>query len=594
MNFRELLNKLDEVDAAGLDQTTAPAAPAAPAAADPAKQAAYARAQAAMANLEKAAQYSGTDEIVRQRYGLPPPLPPIEQWDGKMPAAGEADWLTKNVLGRQAVKDVGGAQVQNTADASTIASAQAQLKQLNDLLAKASAGAKAPAAPAAAPGQAAAAPGQAAAAPGTTAPVKESIAGQLMESFGYTFEADPGFGGTIQKGGWTPPALPGTAPAANPVSNFGSVGQAAAERRAAQEAERLAAQKTAQAAATAAAPAATNAATHAATDAVASAGKMAALKGGAKMLGKALPGVGLAIGAKDAYDRAQKGDYTGAAMSGLSGIAGLVPGIGTAAAMGLDAANIARDYKAGAFDDKPTQAPAAAQTGTTQKGDPKVAALQQKLIAKGAQIKADGIMGPKTKAAMTQFGITSESVAENISSLRAKLAMIEAEQQADEGLGDWLKAGWQGAKALGKTAATAAAPAAQATKTAGANVAKYAAKNPVKAGLGATAAGAALGYGLGGKPAAPAPVANNRPTTQTPSAAPTNTTEPAAIDPATLEQIQQLMSDLSQVNDPEIQAGLAQARKTFNQLPGSQPKPVAADPAAAYGGSGSSQEQSGT
>jgi GH24 family phage-related lysozyme (muramidase) len=36
-------------------------------------------------------------------------------------------------------------------------------------------------------------------------------------------------------------------------------------------------------------------------------------------------------------------------------------------------------------------------------GDPKVFALQNQLIAKGAKIKADGIMGPKTQAAMKQF-----------------------------------------------------------------------------------------------------------------------------------------------------------------------------------------------
>jgi hypothetical protein len=37
------------------------------------------------------------------------------------------------------------------------------------------------------------------------------------------------------------------------------------------------------------------------------------------------------------------------------------------------------------------------------KPDPKVQALQQKLIAAGAKIKADGIMGPQTQAAMKQF-----------------------------------------------------------------------------------------------------------------------------------------------------------------------------------------------
>lgn len=47
---------------------------------------------------------------------------------------------------------------------------------------------------------------------------------------------------------------------------------------------------------------------------------------------------------------------------------------------------------------------AAAKPGATKPADPKVLALQKQLIAKGATIKADGIMGPATQAAMKQFG----------------------------------------------------------------------------------------------------------------------------------------------------------------------------------------------
>jgi hypothetical protein len=73
----------------------------------------------------------------------------------------------------------------------------------------------------------------------------------------------------------------------------------------------------------------------------------AALSGAGKTFARAMPGVGLALGAKDAYDRFQKGDYTGAGIAGLSGITSLVPGLGTAATLGLSAANLARDYKRG-------------------------------------------------------------------------------------------------------------------------------------------------------------------------------------------------------------------------------------------------------
>ena len=68
-----------------------------------------------------------------------------------------------------------------------------------------------------------------------------SVARNLMESFGYN--AYEGFNDTIQKGGWTPPPVSGADMSPGNTlakqGDFGSVGKAAAERRAAQEAERL-------------------------------------------------------------------------------------------------------------------------------------------------------------------------------------------------------------------------------------------------------------------------------------------------------------------------------------------------------------------
>ena len=72
-----------------------------------------------------------------------------------------------------------------------------------------------------------------------------------------------------------------------------------------------------------------------------------------------------------------------------------------AAGAGLGAGALA----AGQALTKPGQA--AAPTGTTKvpgKSDPAVLKQQQDLIAKGAKIKADGIMGPATQAAIKQFG----------------------------------------------------------------------------------------------------------------------------------------------------------------------------------------------
>ena len=175
-------------------------------------------------------------------------------------------------------------------------------------------------------------------------------------------------------------------------------------------------------------------------------GKMAANKVGAttaaKFLGKAVPGAGLAFNAADAYNRYQKGDYVGAGISGLSGLANLVPGVGTAAGLGLDAVNAYRDGDLDGIMPKGWEhgkgGVNAAPAGTTVPpgGDPKVFALQQKLISKGAKIKADGKMGPATQTAMKQFGVTAESatVSEDIRTLQQRLELIETKARIAETL----------------------------------------------------------------------------------------------------------------------------------------------------------------
>ncbi|MDY0252759.1 MAG: hypothetical protein RBQ96_06695, partial [Candidatus Methanomethylophilaceae archaeon] len=68
---------------------------------------------------------------------------------------------------------------------------------------------------------------------------------------------------------------------------------------------------------------------------------------GAKQLGKAtlkkLPMVGLAMGAGFAVSRAKDGDYIGASMEFASGALSMIPGIGTAASVAIDAALMKRD-----------------------------------------------------------------------------------------------------------------------------------------------------------------------------------------------------------------------------------------------------------
>ena len=198
--------------------------------------------------------------------------------------------------------------------------------------------------------------------------------------------------------------------------------------------------------------------------------------GVAKLGAKFVPGLGAVAGAADAARRASAGDYAGAALSGAAGAAASIPVVGTAASMGLTAIQALRDkYKTGSwlpdYDEiKASQqdaatTPAASSTqqvrpGTTKtaQSDPKVLALQQKILAQdpGALpvYGADGIMGSETQAAMQKLGITAESLnskgtimteAELIAALRNQLAKL------DEGL-DSLKAGAIAVKDFGSGA----------------------------------------------------------------------------------------------------------------------------------------------
>ena len=291
-----------------------------------------------------------------------------------------------------------------------------------------------------------------------------------------------------------------------------------------------------------------------------------------KGLARHIPGLGLAVGAYDAYGRAKQGDWTGAGLSAAAGLAGLVPGVGTAASIGIAGAQALRDKQrtgsylpgadeiaAGVAKDAaatPTATAAAAPTAPTPKGaDPKVLALQQQLIAKGAKIKADGIMGPATQTAMKQFpGVAvaeqnkgnDMSESQRIAELRDRLAQIESSQQVDEiggalsgikNFGSAVKTGWSGAPvATGKLTKSGAPqmvgqdsakfakqlatmPAAQ---RAAYGVAKTAANNKGKLGL-ATGAGAmyALSGGGANKPTDPVtPPVNPKVTPTTPPDAP--------------------------------------------------------------------------
>jgi hypothetical protein len=80
------------------------------------------------------------------------------------------------------------------------------------------------------------------------------------------------------------------------------------------------------------------------------AGKQALKIGGKALLKsglKKIPGIGLIAGGAFAAGRALKGDWSGAGLELASGAAGTIPGVGTAASIGIDAALAAKDM--GAF-----------------------------------------------------------------------------------------------------------------------------------------------------------------------------------------------------------------------------------------------------
>jgi peptidoglycan hydrolase-like protein with peptidoglycan-binding domain len=310
-----------------------------------------------------------------------------------------------------------------------------------------------------------------------------------------------------------------------------------------------------------------------------------AAKVAGKGVGRFIPGVGAAIGAYDAYNRAKQGDWTGAGLSALGGAASLVPGVGTAASIGIAGAQALRDKQrtgsylpgddeiaAGVAKDKqaqPAQATAAPTAKVPPGGDPKVFALQQQLIAKGAKISADGKMGPATQAAMKQFpGVQMASKINNpkgkimsesdkIAALRARLEQID-NQQVNEGPLDALakfgKGISQGFKnpgvvnARGMQGAQKAGAGVGGTVKGGVNAVKA---NPVKTALATGAAGAAAGY-MAGKPGAAAPAAKppvgGKPAAAAPAAG--GQTANAGPDPKDVEALNAMADELQNSQDP--------------------------------------------
>jgi len=282
-----------------------------------------------------------------------------------------------------------------------------------------------------------------------------------------------------------------------------------------------------------------------------------------------IPGVGSALGAQDAYSRYKKGDYAGAAISGVGAAASLIPGVGgLVGGLGAAGFNAMRDKaRTGSYfpdeeeqaaavakDKQAPQAQAAPAAQVPAGGNPKVFALQQQLKAKGAKITADGKMGPQTQAAMKQFPDVklAESIKENkmteaerIAALRERLSQLESQPQvADEGIGDVFKGIGKGFQKFKTGVSNPRSTNLPSGKNLPQQTGAAIARNPGKVAAGSAAAGAlgaaAMMGGAGTKPAEPAkPVAPVKPATGS-GTKPAAATAPAAAAGLTPQEEQEL------------------------------------------------------
>lgn len=344
----------------------------------------------------------------------------------------------------------------------------------------------------------------------------------------------------------------------------------------------------------------------------------AALKGAGKIGARALPGVGLALGASDAWDRIKAGDYTGAALAGVGGVAGLVPGIGTAAQLGLMGVNAGRDKaRTGSFfPDEDEIKMAVARDQGSQAAKP-AAGVNTKLqqLQKVIGATPDGIMGPETKAKLQAWqqkqGITVDgipgpetygkagikesksmkSLSEQIKELQQKLESLDqpineyyvdednnfynslGEQiEMDEGIWDSIvKGGSKLFKGIGqgfKNPGVRNIPNLSTAQRVGANVGTagnkiakagkavgdVVSKNPAKATAAAALGGAALGYGAAGGDQTGGAGVK-------PAAEPGAAGKPSTSTPAKSEPEQTPAAAEQETASPEVQAIVDEIRK---------------------------------
>lgn len=130
-----------------------------------------------------------------------------------------------------------------------------------------------------------------------------------------------------------------------------------------------------------------------------------------KSLLKKIPGFGLVAGLAFGADRAMSGDFAGAGLEVLSGLAGTVPGIGTAGSVAIDATLAARDM--GAFGSEapttPTTSPPPAP-GAGGRGDGASEVEARKQAQETEKAKQDAKIQADQANVTTTPGVTSQNL----------------------------------------------------------------------------------------------------------------------------------------------------------------------------------------
>jgi len=143
-------------------------------------------------------------------------------------------------------------------------------------------------------------------------------------------------------------------------------------------------------------------------------------KGVTKAVGKKVPGFGWVAGSIFAIERLMKGDYEGAGLEMLSGIAGSIPTVGTAASLGIDAYIIQRDIE------KELRGSYAAGTGRTKKG---LAELHGREVILGHKEQSEIALGFRN--AIDQIGSVLASTSMEIAGAVGAEGLVREQMQKD-------------------------------------------------------------------------------------------------------------------------------------------------------------------